>query len=154
MSVEKLLHEPKRRLSIQAVFETVEEGDACDSLADIHNTGSSLTWLDTTPDGGSKLGGGDHMEREGQSGSDSDTPDFVLARGNITPDNLLPEVDEEEQGGPGGPMKASSCYSITRSGELSTFDERLHQVRETESDDMKHPQAFVATLQPLHRVGQ
>jgi len=128
MSVETLIHEPKRRLGIQAVFETVEEGDSCDTLGDIHNTGSTLTWFHATPDAAGKLGEGDYMDQEGQSGFDSDSPDFVLARGNITPDNLLPELDEEEQGGPRGPVKSSSCYSISRSGELSTFDERLHQV--------------------------
>ena len=30
-----------------------------------------------------------------------------------------------------GPLKGLSCHSISRSGELSTFDERLHEVRDT-----------------------
>jgi hypothetical protein len=129
MSVEKLLHEPKRRLGNQAVFETVEEGDSFDTLADNHNTGSTLTWFPhhTTPDATGKLGDRDYLEQEGLSDFDGDSPEFVLARGNITPDNLLPELEEEQ--GPRGPVKSSSCCSISRSGELSTFDERLHQVR-------------------------
>lgn len=94
MSVEKLLHEPKRCLSVSAVFETVEEGDAPEDVA--MHTGSTLTWYhDSTPLAGGQPGDADSdcMEQE-EEGSDSgsNSPGFVLKRGNITPDHLLPEV--------------------------------------------------------------
>ncbi len=129
MSVEKLLHEPKRRLSIPAVFETVEEGEAPEEAL---HTGSTLTWFRATPYEADRQGDDDSdaMDHLGcRSNSGGASPRFVLKRGNITPDNLLPEFDEEDRGPtPRGPLKGSSGHSISRSGELTTFDERLHEV--------------------------
>ena len=70
-----------------------------------------------------------HMEEAAEDSemTQACSPDFVLARGHVTPDNLLPGWDDEEDG-PGGPLKGSGMHSIRLSGELSTFDQRLHEV--------------------------
>ena len=70
-----------------------------------------------------------HMEEAAEDSemTQASSPEFVLARGHVTPDNLLPGWDEEEDG-PGGPLKGSGMHSIRLSGELSTFDQRLHEV--------------------------
>lgn len=55
------------------------------------------------------------------------SPRFMLARGHVTPDNLLAGWDDE--GFPGGPLKGpAGTHVFRRSGELSTFDERLQEV--------------------------
>ena len=92
MSVEKLLHEPKRRLGVSAVFETVEEDDAAED--DELRTGSTLTWFHATPpaDRSPEMGRMDLQEGERSARSGGMSPGFVLNRGIITPDHLLPEV--------------------------------------------------------------
>ena len=92
MSVEKLLHEPKRRLGVSAVFETVEEDDAVEE--EEVRTGSTLTWFHATPpaERSPEMDRMDLQEGEHSTRSGGMSPGFVLNRGIITPDHLLPEV--------------------------------------------------------------
>ena len=89
MSVEKLLHEPKRRLGVSAIFETVEEDDAVEE--EELRTGSTLTWFPATPPA-ERSPEMDLQEGEHSSRSGGISPGFVLNRGIITTDDLLPEV--------------------------------------------------------------
>ena len=91
MSVEKLLHEPKRRMGVSAVFETVEEDDAVEE--EELRTGSTLTWFHATPPAErSPEMVMDLQDGQASTRSGGNSPGFVLNRGIITPDHLLPEV--------------------------------------------------------------
>lgn len=116
MSIDRLLHDPsKRRCSFHSAFDPVEEMDMqdVDEAAALAQGGFSGEAAERTPMDSTTSGDG---------GSD----DFVLARGHVTPNNLLPGWNDAAKG-PGGPLKAPAVGAFRRSGELSTFEERLHE---------------------------
>lgn len=94
--------------------------------ADFYQYESNLVWMNSTPETAEESEA-DYIDNESQQSQDFDSLDFVLSRGHITPNNLLPGWDDEEEG-PWGPRKGYYTQPIRRSGELTTFDERLHEV--------------------------
>ena len=95
--------------------------------ADSYQYGSNLTWMTATPETAEESEA-DFMDNTSQSAFEEDSPDFVLAKGHITPNNLLPGWDDEIEE-PWGPRKGYYDQPLRRrSGQLATFDERLQEV--------------------------
>ena len=93
-----------------------------------YHYGSNLTWATATPESADDSEGGFAEEEESEGGLGCGSPAFVLARGHITPNNLLPGWDDEDEG-PWGPRKGMyHSQPLRRSGQIATFDERLHEV--------------------------
>ena len=89
--------------------------------------GSNLTWMTATPETAEESEA-DYMDSTSHSAFEEESPDFVLAKGHITPNNLLPGWDDEDEG-PWGPRKGYYTQPLRRrSGQLATFDERLQEV--------------------------
>lgn len=93
----------------------------------LYNYGSNLTWMEATPETAEESDR-DFMDGDSQSAFDSESPTFTLAKGHITPNNLLPGWDDEDEG-PWGPRKGYYPQARRCSGQLATFDERLHEVQ-------------------------
>ena len=95
--------------------------------AEFYHYGTNLTWMTATPETADDSEG-DFMDNVSQSALDCESPTFVLAKGHITPNNLLPGWDDEGEG-PWGPRKGYYSPPVRRSsGQIATFDERLHEV--------------------------
>lgn len=122
MSIDKVLEQP-HELEPKANLPAMVVQASNDS--DSYQYGSNLSWMQATPEAAEES---EEELMDDDSDSALDTPKFVLSRGNITPNNLLPGWDDEEEG-PWGPRKGFCAQPLRRSGELSTFDQRLHEVR-------------------------
>ncbi len=142
MSVDKVPLLPTQLLGKSlSPTETATQHPAEHHEGDIYQYGSNLTWMTATPETAEE-NDAEFMDNTSQSALDEDSPDFRLAKGHITPNNLLPGWDEEDEG-PWGPRKGYYTQPPRlRSGLLATFDERLQEVGSSTSHDIVQKLSF------------
>ena len=77
----------------EATAMQITEHAECES----YQYGSNLTWMTATPETAEESEA-DFMDNASHSNLEEESPDFILAKGHITPNNLLPGWDDEDEG--------------------------------------------------------
>ena len=127
MSIDRQIYNSQQRSSQtgSAKGQTARLGSC--SSDQFYDYGFNLTWMEATPESVEESEDEAMRRNDSHSPLDDESPTFVLSRGHVTPNNLLPGWDDEDEG-PWGPRKEYCPQTRRRSGQLATFDERLQEV--------------------------